>query len=44
MAFGPEKSIKLSMVDSDDGRVSPDSSQDIWKFDCAIGLFLLDNV
>ena len=28
---GPNQSNELSMLDSDDGSVSPDSPQDIWK-------------
>ena len=31
MASGPDQSYKLSMLDGDDGNVSPDSPQDVWR-------------
>ena len=43
MAFNPEQSNKISMLDNDDGSVSPDFSQDIWRFDCVIRILLLSN-
>ena len=39
MAFGPVKSNKLNMLDSDDGGVSPDSPQVSGWVDCIIRIF-----
>ena len=32
MAPDPNQSNELSVLDGDDGSVSPDSPQDIWKY------------
>ena len=39
MAFSPVKSNKLSVLDSDDGGVSPDSPQVSRWVDCIIRIF-----
>ena len=39
MAFGPDQCNELSMFGGDDGRISPDSSQD--RIDCTIRIFQL---
>ena len=31
MVFAPDQSNELSTLDGDDGSISPDSPQDIWK-------------
>ena len=36
---GPDQSNELSMFDGDDGIISPDSLQDIWRVDCTIRAF-----
>ena len=36
MWSGTDRSNKLSVLDSDDGSVSPDSTQDIWGIDYKI--------
>ena len=34
-----DQSNKLSMFDGDDGTISPDLLQDIWRVDCTIRAF-----
>ena len=39
MMFGLGQSNELSVLCSDDGHISPDSPQDIWKSDCGIRVY-----
>ena len=46
MVSGPDLSIELSMLHSDDGSMSPDSPQHSTRVDCTIRVFrfvVLDN-
>ena len=39
MASGPDQGNELSVLDGDDGSVSPDSPQDFGGIDCTIRVF-----
>ena len=39
MVSGSDQSNELSVLDGDDGSISPDCPQDIWRIDCIIEVF-----